>query len=157
MGIFDRMFGRGASAAAQQQPDAQQKFEQLKNKYHTALAVMDQEGVRLQNLHLQDDKLFIRGVAPSEEAKNKVWDQIKLIDPNYQDLTCEITVEEQAAPQAQVQTYTVQPGDTLSKISKQFYGDPDEYMRIFYANRDKLKDPDKIQVGQELVIPPAES
>ncbi|MFX8999848.1 LysM peptidoglycan-binding domain-containing protein, partial [Acinetobacter baumannii] len=85
----------------------------------------------------------IRGVAPSEEAKNKVWDQIKLIDPNYQDLTCEITVEEQAAPQAQVQTYTVQPGDTLSKISKQFYGDPDEYMRIFYANRDKLKDPDK--------------
>ena len=27
-------------------------------------------------------------------------------------------------------------------------------MRIFYANRDKLKDPDKIQVGQEFVIPP---
>ena len=52
------------------------------------------------------------------------------------------------------QTYEVTSGDTLSKISKQFYGDANEYMRIFYANRDKLKDPDKIQVGQQLVIPP---
>jgi nucleoid-associated protein YgaU len=29
-------------------------------------------------------------------------------------------------------------------------------MRIFYANRDKLRDPDKIQVGQQLLIPPAD-
>src|SRR5688500_19590876 len=50
------------------------------------------------------------------------------------------------------QTYEVKSGDNLSKISKQFYGDPNEYMRIFYANRDKLNDPDKIQVGQQLVI-----
>jgi nucleoid-associated protein YgaU len=49
----------------------------------------------------------------------------------------------------------VKPGDTLSKISKQFYGNPNEYMRIFYANREKLIDPDKIQVGQQLTIPPA--
>jgi nucleoid-associated protein YgaU len=51
------------------------------------------------------------------------------------------------------QSYTVKGGDTLSKISKQFYGDANEYMRIFYANRDKLNDPDKIQVGQQLAIP----
>ena len=51
------------------------------------------------------------------------------------------------------QTYTVKGGDTLSRISKQFYGDADEYMRIFYANRDKLNDPDRIQVGQVLNIP----
>jgi nucleoid-associated protein YgaU len=52
------------------------------------------------------------------------------------------------------QTYTVKSGDNLSRISKQFYGDANEYMRIFYANRDKLHDPDKIQVGQQLTIPP---
>jgi nucleoid-associated protein YgaU len=52
------------------------------------------------------------------------------------------------------QTYTVKAGDNLSKISKQFYGDPNEYMRIFYANRDKLNDPDRIQAGQQLTIPP---
>jgi nucleoid-associated protein YgaU len=54
------------------------------------------------------------------------------------------------------QTYEIKSGDTLSRISKQFYGNANEYMRIFYANRDKLSDPDKIQVGQKLVIPPAD-
>jgi nucleoid-associated protein YgaU len=160
MGLFDRMFGRGASEA-EKQPDAQQRFNELKQKYQTVLAVIDQQHVQLQNLHVQDNKLFIRGVAPSEDAKNKVWDQIKLASPNpSEDLIADITVAEQKTQAAAVggapstQTYTVKAGDTLSKISKQFYGDANEYMRIFYANRDKLKDPDKIQVGQELVIPP---
>ena len=53
------------------------------------------------------------------------------------------------------QTYTVQSGDTLSKLSKQFYGDSGKYMDIFYANRDKIEDPDKLQVGTELTIPAA--
>ncbi|KXK53152.1 MAG: LysM domain/BON superfamily protein [Chlorobi bacterium OLB5] len=50
-------------------------------------------------------------------------------------------------------TYVVQSGDTLSKIAKQYYGDANKYMDIFNANKDKLSDPDKIQVGQELIIP----
>lgn len=50
-------------------------------------------------------------------------------------------------------TYTVQSGDTLSKIAKEYYGDANRYMDIFNANTDKLSDPNKIQVGQELVIP----
>jgi nucleoid-associated protein YgaU len=50
-------------------------------------------------------------------------------------------------------TYTVQPGDNLSKISKEFYGNANQYMKIFEANKDKLSDPDKIKAGMELVIP----
>lgn len=53
-------------------------------------------------------------------------------------------------------THTVQSGDTLSAIAKEYYGDSGKYMRIFEANRDQLKDPDKIRVGQVLVIPPAD-
>ena len=161
MGLFDKMFGRGASQA-QAQPNAQQRFTELKTKYQSVLNAVQQDNIQLQNLHVQDNKLFIRGVAPSEDAKNKVWDQIKLVDPNYDsDLTADITVDESRAQGAAAgggsgqggQSYTVKAGDTLSKISRQFYGDPDEYMRIFYANQDKLRDPDKIQVGQELTIP----
>jgi nucleoid-associated protein YgaU len=159
MGLFDKMFGGGASEA-EKQPDAQKRFEELRQKYQTVLNVADQEHVQFQNLHVQDNKLFIRGVAPSEEAKNKFWDQIKLVNPSGDDITADISVAEQQAQAATVgggsqnaQTYTVKAGDTLSKISKQFYGDANEYMRIFYANRDKLKDPDKIQVGQELKVP----
>lgn len=54
---------------------------------------------------------------------------------------------------AAAQTYTVQSGDTLSKISQRYYGNAHDYMKIFNANRDKLNDPDEIQIGQELTIP----
>ena len=159
MGLFDKMFGRGASEAEQQQ-GAQQRFNELKQKYQTVLTTADNEHIQFQNLHVQDNKLFIRGIAPSEEAKNKFWDQIKLVGGD--DVTADITVDSSRAIGAAAgggqgggsQTYEVKGGDNLSKISKQFYGDANEYMRIFYANRDKLHDPDKIQVGQQLVIPP---
>ena len=161
MGLFDKMFGRGASQAEQQQ-GAQQRFNELKQKYQTVLTTADNERIQFQNLHVQDNKLFIRAIAPSEQAKSKFWDQIKLVSPNQDDITADISVDTSRAMGAAAgggqggggQTYEVKSGDNLSKISKQFYGDSDEYMRIFYANRDKLNDPDKIQVGQKLVIPP---
>ena len=48
---------------------------------------------------------------------------------------------------------TVAAGDSLSKIAKQFYGNANEYMKIFEANKDRLTDPNVIKVGQQLVIP----
>lgn len=158
MGLFDKMFGRGAETAGQQ-PDAGKRFNELKQKYQTVLTTADQQHVQFQNLHVQDNKLFIKGTAPTEEAKSKFWDQVKLVSPTQDDITADITVDSSRAVGAAVggaqggQTYTVKSGDTLSKISKQFYGDSNEYMRIFYANRDKLNDPDKIQVGQQLAVP----
>ncbi len=160
MGLFDKMFGRGATEA-QQQPNAQQRFDTLKSKYQTVLNTADQQHIEFENLHVQDDKLFIKGVAPSEDAKNKFWDQIKLVSPDQGDISASITVDESRAQGAAVggggggENYTVKSGDTLSKISKQFYGDSDDYMRIFYANRETLNDPNKIQVGQKLNIPKA--
>ena len=152
--------------------DANARFNELKQKYQSVLHSMEQQHVQLQNVNMQDGKLFIRGAASSEEAKNKVWDQIKLVDPSYGDLIAEINVDQsrqesaQSSTQAPAQStsrstraatagenYIVQPGDTLSKISKDVYGDPNQYMRIFNANRDKLQDPDTIQAGQQLLIP----
>jgi nucleoid-associated protein YgaU len=52
-------------------------------------------------------------------------------------------------------TYTVKPGDTLSKISQHVYGDAKKYEDIFFANRDKIENPDNLSVGTELVIPDA--
>lgn len=49
--------------------------------------------------------------------------------------------------------YTVQSGDTLSKIAKEKYGDASKWHRIYEANKARIKDPDKIQVGWELEIP----
>ena len=142
----------------------EKRFEELKQKYQSVLKVITQQQVSLQNVNMEGEKLLLRGVAPSQDAKNKVWDQIKLIDSSYSDLIADITVTETTAPRTQTagasasgggsaRTYTVQAGDSLSKISKQFYGNPNEYMKIFEANRDKLNDPNKIFPDQQLVIP----
>ena len=64
------------------------------------------------------------------------------------DSTAEIVGEQQ---------YTVQKGDSLSKIAKNLLGDANAWKRIFEANRDVLDDPDKIFPGQTLRIPAAQS
>lgn len=135
------------------------RLAELKTKYQPVLRIIEQQQVQLKNVHIENDKLLIRGEAPSADARNKVWDQVKLVDPKYSDLTMDITVSASGASEAKPQaattanTYTVQSGDTLSAISKRFYGDAHQYMKIFDANKDQLKDPDKIQPGQKLVIP----
>ena len=126
-------------------------LEQLKAKYSSVLNSINQSGARLTHVHLQDNKLYIEGGCGSEAIKNKIWDQVKLVDPTYSDLTLNLTVDPSLAPKEQV--YTVAAGDSLSKIAKQFYGNSNEYMKIFNANRDKLSDPNAIKPGQQLVIP----
>jgi len=58
-----------------------------------------------------------------------------------------------AADNPYTQTHTVQSGDTLSKIAQKYYGDASLYTKIFEANRDQLKDPNRIFPGQKLRIP----
>jgi nucleoid-associated protein YgaU len=62
----------------------------------------------------------------------------------------ESTAPEVAPPQ---QTYTVQKGDSLSKIAKEFYGSANRWREIFEANRDQISNPDLIKPGQVLKIP----
>jgi len=52
-----------------------------------------------------------------------------------------------------IQTYVVQAGDNLSKIANLVYGDSMHYMDIFEANKDRLKTPKSIRIGQKLIMP----
>lgn len=51
-------------------------------------------------------------------------------------------------------TVTVQPGDSLSRIAKRELGDAEQWHAIYAANRDTIKNPDLIQPGQVLTLPP---
>jgi LysM repeat protein len=149
--------GLEASLSDYQKEYRMDRFEELKQKYSSVLTIVQQQGVRLTHLHVQDNKLVMQGAAPSDAIKNMLWNQIKAINPVCDDITADITLDS-SLPQAQPasvskRTYTVKPGDSLSKIAKQFYGNANDYMRIFEANTDKLNDPNKLQIGQELVIP----
>jgi nucleoid-associated protein YgaU len=126
-------------------------FEQLKAKYQAVIDLAKQRGVQLKNVNLEGEKLLIRAAAPNQAIKDELWNKIKAIDAKFADLTADITVDSSLPAPAKV--YEVVGGDTLSKISKKFYGDAGKYMKIFEANKDQLKDPDKIKVGQKLKIP----
>lgn len=129
------------------------QLETLKAKYAPALQVITQKGVHLTNLHVQDNKLTIKGAAPSEQVKNEVWTAIKSVDPSFSDLSMDLAIDSSLPAPTAAQTYTVTAGDTLSKISKHFYGNANAYMKIFEANKDQLKDPNVIKPGQVLKIP----
>lgn len=120
---------------------------QLKQKYQPVLDTIQKEGAELQNVNLDGNQLYLKATAVSEASKNRIWDAIKAVDPTYADLKHDIQFRQGD------QTYTVEAGDNLSKISKRFYGDPNKYATIVKANN--ISDPDKIKAGQELIIPAA--
>jgi len=122
-------------------------LNQLKQKYQPVLDALAREDATIQAVDLQGEKLHIKAVTVSDASKNRVWDAIKAVDPNFSDLAHEINVAQGD------QTYTVKAGDNLSKISKLFYGDANQFPKIAKANN--LSDPDKIRVGQSLRIPAA--
>ncbi len=134
-------------------------LDQMRLKYQSALNLMSTLKVQLKNLHVQGDKLVLRAVAKTKDDANKVWNQIKLVDKNFaSDLMAEISfLSDAPAPKPQtaptLRIHKVVAGDTLSKIAKKYYGKAGDYMKIFDANKDKLKDPDKIFPGQDLIIP----
>lgn len=121
----------------------------LRDKYSAAIHVAKTVGMQ-GSAEEKDGKLVFHGSVKSEDEKNQIWNALKSVPSWQQDLHAQIDVVAPAAV-----TYTVQAGDTLSKIAKTHLGDANAYMKIFEANRNTLSDPDKIQVGQVLTIPSA--
>jgi len=159
MGLFDKNEDKAKGAPM---PSDEVRLKGMKQKYESVFTAAQQHNVRLQNVHFQDNKLVLRGEAPSEDVKNKLWDAIKRINPKMDDIAADFTVSANAAAgqggpagggTAPGRSYTVKAGDTLSKISQDVYGNANDYMKIFNANKGTLTDPDKIKPGQVLAIP----
>lgn len=76
-----------------------------------------------------------------------------MVDGNRGYMTQSIAPEVAEPSAASFEKYTVEKGDTLQKISKKFYGTTKKWNKIFEANKDALKTPDRIRPGQSLNIP----
>lgn len=125
----------------------------LRDKY--AYAIQTAKGKFQGNAEERDGKLYFKGTVASEAEKNELWNAIKTIPDWQKDVVADIQVTgggAAAAPAAAAKTYTVKPGDTLSKIAKMTLGDANAYMRIFELNKDQLTNPDEIKPGQVLKI-----
>src|SRR4051812_45590797 len=101
--------------------------QDLKNKYQPVADFMSRNGFQIQNFHVDQGKAVLKAVAPTEHLKSQAWDEIKKVDSNFSDLQHEISVGSGTM-------YVVKSGDTLSKISKTYYGNANEYNKIAQAN-----------------------
>ena len=136
-------------------------------KYVTGL------GLEVANLDIQydDNKATITGTAEDDATREKVILAIGNVEGVGQvddQMTAKSwatksleaageAAQRTAAERASSKFYTVVSGDSLSKIAKEFYGDPMKYPDIFEANKPMLKDPDLIYPGQVLRIPGVDS
>jgi len=134
------------------------RLEELKQKYDSVLQLIARGGIRLDHLHVQDDKLFMQGAACSDTVKNDVWNQIKAVDPSASGITCDLSIDPSLpAPPQRETIYTVVAGDSLWKIASKFYGKGHLYNKIIEANPDRLVDENTvIHPGDELKIPPVD-
>jgi len=121
----------------------------LQDKYRELVTAGQSSGVSSLELREQDMVLYIDGVAPSEEIKQKLWDIYGKIDPDYRsaDLVMNVKVVQGAGG---IKEYVVVSGDNLTKIGKKFNV---KWKDIFEANKDKIKNPDHIEPGWKLNIP----
>ena len=121
----------------------------LQDKYSQLISSAKAQGVQNLEVREQNGVLYIDGTAPSTTVKDKLWEVYNTIDPDYRagDLVLNLATTDGGDQQ---QEYEVVSGDTLTGIGKKF---GKNWKEIFEANRDKIKDPDKIQIGWRLKIP----
>ena len=125
----------------------------VRDKYQSLIDLANQSGVTNLQVSEEGDMLHVTGYAPSQEVKQKLWDEYGRIDPEMRsgDLTLNVEVGGGGWGEGGEETHTVASGDTLSEIGQK-YGVA--WRDIFEANRDQLDDPDKIRPGQVLNLPP---
>ena len=103
------------------------------------------------NVSVNDGTATVTGDGLSQELKEKILVAVG----NVAGITHVDDKVSTSGPETAPTFYTVKSGDTLSAISKQVYGDANQYNKIFEANKPMLSSPDKIYPGQTLRIPQA--
>jgi nucleoid-associated protein YgaU len=155
MGLIDfvvnagkKLFGVGeAEAAVPTDPEVLAKRATALENEIKALG-LHVEGLKVK---VEGDTAFVHGTAQTQAEREKVV----LALGNVEGIAKVNDGMQVASAAAESRFYTVQKGDTLSKIAKEHYGDANKYPQIFEANKPMLSHPDKIYPGQKLRIPAA--
>jgi nucleoid-associated protein YgaU len=121
----------------------------LEQKYDSAINLAKQSGVNLTQVSEANGKLVVAGTAPYQMQKDEFFDELKK-QAGWQN---EVEANIKVGNMDYYGEYTVQPGDTLSKIAGRYLGDPAKYPMIVDANAGTITDPDKIDAGQTIKLP----
>lgn len=122
----------------------------LQDKYRSVLDLGTTMNATDGYVEEADGKLRMGSTLETQYQKDQIWDEIKRIGgENPRDVEVDIKVRNKSY----YAKHTVEKGDSLSKIAKEYLGDAMAYKKIFTANTDILDDPNKIMPGQVLTIP----
>lgn len=123
----------------------------LEDKYVKLIQYAKSSNVGDLQVREQDNVLYIDGKT-SESVKDRMWKIYDEIDPDMRagDLVMNIQIDPSLKDD---NVYEVKPGDSLSKIAKNYPGLT--WNKIYEANKDIIKDPNVIYPGQKLKIPQA--
>ena len=122
----------------------------VKAKYQEVLDLGLKLNIENGDVKEENGILHVSGTAKTQYEKNLLWDTIKAAGgENPSDIVADIKIADTSV----YHRHTVESGETLGKIAKQYFKDPMKYKVIFEANTDILKNPDLIHPGQELIIP----
>ncbi len=145
----EKLFGRGEAQAAGADPAAANNAAARAIENYIASMKLGADGLQV-DFDAASATVTVSGTAPDQQTREK----IVLCCGNVAGVGKVIDNLSVSNPAPEAQYYTVVRGDTLSKIAKQHYGNANEYMPIFEANKPMLTHPDKIYPGQVLRIPP---
>ena len=121
----------------------------LKDKYSDLIKFGEDIKLNEEYVKEEEGKLKIKGTVEYQIEKDRYWNKIKSFSEWKNEVSADIRVNKDDI----YGMYEVKSGDSLSKIAKEFYGDPMQYKEIFEMNTDILKNPDLIKVGQVLKMP----
>lgn len=127
----------------------------LKDKYQSALDFAKEVGAEMENFHEEDGQIVFNGTVATPYLRNSIWDKLKAINGLGKEdaAPAEVKANIKVSDDSIYHKHTVVAGETLGKIAKHYFDDASKYVAIFEANKDILKNPDLIIVGQELTIP----
>ncbi len=114
---------------------------------------VNDDGVRVVAPEVDQPEVATGSSGSGGAAAQATQDAVKAANGEVEPRTEKATKAAARPKRSQPRFYTVEKGDTLSKIAKEYYGDAMKYPVIFEANRPMLEDPDLIYPGQKLRIP----
>jgi nucleoid-associated protein YgaU len=153
----EKLFGRGeakpATEAATASPTPENIAKQGEAQAAAIVEYLQAQGLYNGSMVVQVDPSTATATVSGQVGSQETREKVILCCGNVAGIGVVVDHLEVPHREPEAQFHEVVSGDNLSKIAKKFYGDANQYPRIFEANKPMLSHPDKIYPGQKLRIP----